>query len=327
MNTYNRTVHCFYVQLHIVATWYRSKLGNQEFVKLFDAIARSTLEEKVAEIGTCATTKNRLFPCKTTSFITYLPLPQCLQLEPAGLAHPISHLFLSLLVQTARLRTSQRCAILTAKLLAQELNIQILQPLLHDLVGVPTRNPSQILALKQLRTLHNQVDKGPDPRGRKRALTRSDTAAIADYLDDSHTSLDKKGAPWLDIAVQASIDLPQTTHFDPLGLRTIDTQRLQRACKEDEGIINSVCDEEKELTERQATARTNWIDIQLPIHSHSIDWKDIAFCDEFHFGVGPQVTKRIKRGRELFIDTSLRTYIIRRLQQRIQRRRHGRRST
>ena len=27
----------------------------------------------------------------------------------------------------------------------------------------------------------------------------------------------------------------------------------------------------------------------------SKDWKDIAFCDEFHFGIGPQTTKRIKR--------------------------------
>jgi transposase InsO family protein len=30
---------------------------------------------------------------------------------------------------------------------------------------------------------------------------------------------------------------------------------------------------------------------------HSDDWKDVCFCDEFHFGLGPTITKRIKRKR------------------------------
>ena len=51
------------------------------------------------------------------------------------------------------------------------------------------------------------------------------------------------------------------------------------------------------MTNKQATARTNWIDIQLPLRPHSLDWKDVAFYDEFHFGIGPQITKRIKRKR------------------------------
>ena len=41
----------------------------------------------------------------------------------------------------------------------------------------------------------------------------------------------------------------------------------------------------------------DWIDAQLPIRPHSRDWEDVAFCDEFHFGISPQVTKRIKRKR------------------------------
>jgi len=28
---------------------------------------------------------------------------------------------------------------------------------------------------------------------------------------------------------------------------------------------------------------------------NSLDWKDVAFCNKFHFGIGSQVTKRIKR--------------------------------
>jgi hypothetical protein len=202
---------------------------------------------------------------------------------------------LELTCSDGQIKTPQRCAILTAKLLAQELKIQIPQPLLHSLVGVPPRNQSRILASKQVRTLHNQVDKGPDPRGRKRALKKSDTAAIADYLDDSSTTLDEKGAPWLDIAEQAGVELPHTTHFKPAGPRLVTTQSVQRACKKDEGIINAICEEEKELTNAQATARTDWIDVQLPLRPRSYHWKDVAFCDEFHFGVGPQLTKRIKR--------------------------------
>lgn len=91
------------------------------------------------------------------------------------------------------------------------------------------------------------------------------------------------------------MDLPQTLHFKPPGLRTVQPRTLQRACKEDEGIINAVCREEKELNEDQAKARDVWVDIQLPIRPHSVDWKDVAFCNEFHFGVGPQLTRRIKR--------------------------------
>jgi hypothetical protein len=60
-------------------------------------------------------------------------------------------------------------------------------------------------------------------------------------------------------------------------------------------MINAVCEEEKELTAAQATTQTDWVDEQLPKRPHSRYWKDVAFCDEFHFGIGPQTTKRIKR--------------------------------
>lgn len=63
----------------------------------------------------------------------------------------------------------------------------------------------------------------------------------------------------------------------------------------DEDLINAVCEEEKELTKAQATNRLDWIDVQLLDRPHSNNWKDVVFCDEFHFGIGPQVTKRIKR--------------------------------
>jgi hypothetical protein len=178
---------------------------------------------------------------------------------------------LELTCSDGQIKTPQHSAILTAKLLAQELNIQIPQPLLYDLISVPPRNQSRILVSKQVRILYNQVDKGPDLQGRKRLIIQSETAAIANYLDDDSVLLDDKSKPWTDIAEAAGVDLLQTYYFKTPGYRTIDPKAIQQACRDDEGIINSVCKEEKELTKAQATSQTDWIDIQLPLRPYSVD--------------------------------------------------------
>ena len=46
-----------------------------------------------------------------------------------------------------------------------------------------------------------------------------------------------------------------TTHFKPPSTRAVSTFTVQHSCKEDEGLINTVCDEEKKLTEVQAEGR------------------------------------------------------------------------
>jgi hypothetical protein len=58
-----------------------------------------------------------------------------------------------------------------------------------------------------------------------------------------------------------------------------------------------VCEEEKELDQKQADGRYYWCEDQLKIRPHSKHWKDVYFCDEFYLGIGPQVTKKIKRKR------------------------------
>lgn len=100
-------------------------------------------------------------------------------------------------------------------------------------------------------------------------ITRSETAAIANYPNDDSIPLNDKGKPWLDITQEAGVSLPQTYHFNPIGYRTIEPQSLLRACKDDKGLINAVCKEEKELTSTQAKRRVIWINIQLPIRPHS----------------------------------------------------------
>jgi hypothetical protein len=68
-------------------------------------------------------------------------------------------------------------------------------------------------------------------------------------------SLDDKSRPWLDIATDAGVILPETYHFKPPSMRTVTTHAIQKACKSDEGLINAICEEEKELTDKQARAR------------------------------------------------------------------------
>ena len=53
----------------------------------------------------------------------------------------------------------------------------------------------------------------------------------------------------------------------------------------------------EEATPKQANARVDFSEEQLDIRLYSTDWEDVYFCDEFHFSVGPQTTKRVKRKR------------------------------
>ena len=192
-------------------------------------------------------------------------------------------------------KTPQRAAIFALRAFAQKRKIKITREEIHEISGVATRIQSRILASKQLRTHHNRPDSGPDNRGRKRALTRSETAAIASYCEDESIPLDDRGAPWPTIAREAGVDIPSTYHFKTDSYEPVNSRFIRLACREDEGLINAVCEEEKELNESQARNRQDFVDEQLDKRPRSKRWFDVCFCDEFHLGIGPQVTKRVKR--------------------------------
>jgi hypothetical protein len=120
-----------------------------------------------------------------------------------------------------QVKNPQRSGVIFAKLYSQELGIPIPQSLVRKVTGVTERNQSRILAFKEPRTFHNRFDLSPDPRGRKNALIRSETSAITDYLNDSTTSLNNRGAPWLNIAEQSGVYLLKIPHFKSFRLRTI----------------------------------------------------------------------------------------------------------
>jgi hypothetical protein len=75
----------------------------------------------------------------------------------------------------------------------RELGIFIPLSTIGKVTGVTERSQSRILASKQPRTLYNQPDFSPNLRGRKRAILRSETAVINDYLDDASVPLNDKG--------------------------------------------------------------------------------------------------------------------------------------
>ena len=106
-----------------------------------------------------------------------------------------------------------------------------------------------------MRTLHNKPNSGPDLRGRKKALLRSDTAVIANYLDNLAVPLDDKGKPWLNILEDTGVKVLITTHFKLLSTRVMSIFIVQHSCKKDKSLINAVCDKKKELTEAQAKGR------------------------------------------------------------------------
>jgi hypothetical protein len=102
--------------------------------------------------------------------------------------------------------------VIIVKLLAQK-GYYIPQEVVREITGVPPYVQSRIIASKQPRRLHNQPDSGPDPRRRKRELTRSDTAAVGNFLDDNSTTLDEKGLPWQDLAESSGVELPKTYYL------------------------------------------------------------------------------------------------------------------
>ncbi len=114
-------------------------------------------------------------------------------------------------------------------------------------------------------------------------------------MRDLNVPLDNKGKPWLDIVDVARVDIPQTEHFKPPGLRDINPLSVQQTIKKQEGILNAVCKKEKELPKPLARECRTWANNNLEIRPYSIDWLDVYFCNKFHFGIGPQITKRVKR--------------------------------
>lgn len=187
-------------------------------------------------------------------------------------------------IGAGHVRTPARSSIIAAKLIEQELKIKIDGKVKKKLFGVPERDQTRILKEKQPRTRHNWPDTGPDPRGRRRALTAQDTRAIYNFVTDPNVPEDDRKENWPDLAELAGVDLPKVTSWKPEGEFEVSARTISKACYFDHKIGNYVMEEEKELTPAQAEGRTDWIDIELPKRPHSKDWEDCVFCDKFQHG-------------------------------------------
>jgi hypothetical protein len=192
-------------------------------------------------------------------------------------------------------KTPSRYGMLWIKTVVERYNLVIPKDEVKEMTGVGTRAQTDILTSKEPKTCHNKPDSGLDLRGRKKALTRSDTRAMSDYICDTSVPQDNRAAPWLIIGEEVRVKLLQTYYFKPPGMRTVTPQTIQRAIKEDKGIKNFVREEEKLLSIIEARRRRNWSIEQLKKRPYYVNWYDTAFCDEFHFGLGPTIKKKIKR--------------------------------
>lgn len=142
---------------------------------------------------------------------------------------------------------------------------------------------------------HTLEPQEPDPRAPLRSITYQQTQSIYDYLTDESISIRLRSKPWQDVFEAATGEpLPQTLH-DNGKLRDVESRTIQLQCKRDFKLGSFRREEEKELSRDQAKNRINWINLQLPLQPHSVNWKDCAFCDEFHFGIEIETTKNVKR--------------------------------
>jgi hypothetical protein len=74
-------------------------------------------------------------------------------------------------------------------------------------------------------------------------------------VDNPLVSINDLGAPWKNLAESAGVFFPETYYFKPPGRRIVTLLIIQRTCKQDKGIINIVCEEEKELSRKDADTR------------------------------------------------------------------------
>ena len=95
---------------------------------------------------------------------------------------------------------------------------------------------------------YNQLDSRPDLRGYTRAIMCSNIAAILNYFNDPTVPFNNKGKLWQDIVKVSGVILLEILYFKPLGFCTIKAKLIQQTCKDDEGIINAVYEEEKLFT-------------------------------------------------------------------------------
>ena len=192
--------------------------------------------------------------------------------------------------------TPQRTGVFLCKEIAFVKGIKLPAPEVRALTGVSPRRQSEILKSGEVRRLQHALEpQEPDPRAPFRAISHQQTQAVYDYLTDESISARKRNAPWPELFLEATGEpLPQTLHADG-DYHDIEPQTIQIWCRRDHAIGSYKREEEKELTAIQTLKRLQWIDIQLPLRPHSENWKDCAFCDEFHFGIQIESTTRVKR--------------------------------
>lgn len=197
--------------------------------------------------------------------------------------------------KNSHLRTPCRSAVLAVVYFCQQNDIRINAKDLKETFGYAERSIKRILETNQARTFHNIVDNGPDPRGPNPVFTKAELSKCGDYLDNC--SFDEATKPWRTCIVESGTNMDDklTYHFKTKTMEKASEQCVQRALRDNENFINAIPEVERELDDDLAKRRFDFAILMLGERPEDHDWRDVVFCDEFHFGMGLEVIKRVKR--------------------------------
>ena len=167
-----------------------------------------------------------------------------------------------------QVETPKRSAIFAVYYWAQQQNIPCNLHSISTVFGIPKSTASDILASGRCRRLQHSDD--VDNRPRLRELTRSDTNAIATYLDQA--PFEEKSLPWQDVADQAGVakefheNQPNTQWSSAV---------IQRRVTQDESIKTHKAIVKEKHRPAQIQKRLEYCRIQLQQRPSGTDWRNV----------------------------------------------------
>jgi hypothetical protein len=150
--------------------------------------------------------------------------------------------------------------------------------------NVSQRSVDRIIATESPRILShtNKENEEPSVRHHPRKIRRSDTAAIADLVDEC--SYNDKSQTWIDLALEADVIRTE---------KDIHERTIAKWMKDNEKMGVFVSAIARELPPYIKTERIDWSRAMLKNDKEYL--RRIIWSDEFHFHVGLQANRRIKR--------------------------------
>jgi hypothetical protein len=174
--------------------------------------------------------------------------------------------------------TPKKAAVLSTISYLNDHHMRLRKREVFQYFDIPERTGFRWTAKNEPRRLHNRPDLGPDPRGRKRKLTRDDLRKMEDFLSGGFQC---RVLNWRQLAT--AVGIPEVSD------RTI------RRYMQDLDYHSCIACDKSWISPRMKEQRILFAREMLQLRPNPDDWKCIRFSDEVHFGLGPQRKLRIIR--------------------------------